>query len=216
MDKGRLLILNGGSSAGKTSLGKALQDRLPGCWMLLGIDAFWMALPPEQLNLSHVQPEFYSWRSELEADGKEYFVVVPGPLLDRAMYARYRAILAYLDAGLDVVADDVVWKQEWLAYATRVFDGYRVWFAGVHVSDEEGARREVQRGDRHGGWNRGSARAAHRNALGLYDFEIDTTDRPPHVLAREVEARLAACPEPRAFARLRDELREVEVGVAGA
>jgi chloramphenicol 3-O phosphotransferase len=213
MERGRLIILNGGSSAGKTSLGKALQDRLPGCWMLLGIDAFWMALPPEQLNLSHVRPEFYSWRSEVESDGKEYFVVLPGPYLDRAMYARYRAIRAYLDAGLDVVADDVVWKREWLADATRVFDGCRVWFVGVHVSDEEGARREVQRGDRHGGWNRGSARAAHRNALGIYDVEIDTTDRPPHMLARELAARIEECPEPSAFARLRTELGDVATEV---
>jgi chloramphenicol 3-O phosphotransferase len=206
MDKGRLIILNGGSSAGKTSLGKALQDRLPGCWMLLGIDAFWTALPPEQLNLSHVTPEFYSWRSEIEADGREYFVVTPGPYLDRAMIARYGAIRAYLDAGLDVIADDVVWKQDWLACATRVFDGCRVWFVGVHVADEEGARREVLRGDRHGGWNRGSARAAHTNARGIYDFEIDTTERPPHVLARDLAERIEACSEPTAFARLRAEL----------
>lgn len=53
---------------------------------------------------------------------------------------------------------------------------------GVHVSDEEGARRELERGDRHPGWNRGSARAAHADAE--YDFELDTTATPVHELAR--------------------------------
>jgi len=43
----------------------------------------------------------------------------------------------------------------------RLFEGYHVTFVGVRVSDAEGARREIQRDDRHAGWNRGSARAAH-------------------------------------------------------
>jgi len=82
---GKLVILNGGSSAGKSSLGRAMQDLLPECYMLLGIDTFWLALPPEQLNLSHVRAEYYSWRSETGPDGREYFVIQPGPILDQAM-----------------------------------------------------------------------------------------------------------------------------------
>ena len=35
---GRVIILNGGSSAGKTTLGRALQSAIPGPWLLLGID----------------------------------------------------------------------------------------------------------------------------------------------------------------------------------
>lgn len=199
MTRGRLVVLNGGSSAGKTTLGRAMQDLLPECHMLLGIDAFWLALPPEQLNLSHVRPEYYAWRSEI-VGGLEYFVVEPGPRLDRAMYARYRAIKAYLDLGVHVIADDVVWKREWLVDMVRLFEGYHATLVGVRVSDAEGARREIQRGDRHAGWNRGSARAAH--AYARYDLEVDTTDAPPSALARDLVARLAAC-EPTAFAALR-------------
>ena len=204
MPTGRLIILNGGSSAGKTSLGRAMQDLLPDCHMLLGIDAFWLALPPTQLNLSHVSAEYYTWRSETGADGREYFVIEPGPILDQAMYARYRAIKAYLDFGLHVIADDVVWKRDWLVDMVRLFDGYHVTFVGVHVSDAEGARREILRGDRHAGWNRGGARAAHAHAI--YDLEIDTTSLPPNVLAQQLVDQLAACPSPTAFATLRARL----------
>ena len=45
MNKGTLIILNGGSSAGKTTLGKAMQDAMEECYLLLGIDAFWFTLP---------------------------------------------------------------------------------------------------------------------------------------------------------------------------
>jgi chloramphenicol 3-O phosphotransferase len=198
--EGKLILLNGGSSAGKTSLALAFQDVADECWMHLGIDVFWLALPPKQLDLARVRPDYYSWDSVVEADGLDWFTVHPGPILDRAMHARYHAIRAYLDNGMNVVADDVIWTRKWLVDALRVFDGCQVWMVGVRVSDAEGARREAERGDRYAGWNRGSARAAHADAE--YDFELDTTATPAPALARHLHQRYLACREPGAFHRL--------------
>ncbi|ETW22607.1 membrane protein [Mycobacterium gastri 'Wayne'] len=199
--QGKLIILNGGSSAGKTSLALAFQDLAAECWMHLGIDLFWFALPPAQLDLDRVRPEYYTWDSVVEDDGLDWFTVRPGPLLDQAMHARHHAIRAYLDNGMNVIADEVIWKREWLVDALRIFEDCRVWMVGVHVSDQEGARRERERGNRYPGWNRGSARAAHADAE--YDFELDTTATPVPVLARELYERYQACGEPTAFDRLR-------------
>lgn len=201
---GKLIVLNGGSSAGKTSLCQAFQDVADECWIHLGIDVFWLALPPEQLDLARVRPEYYTWDSAPEDDGLEYFTVHPGPLLDRAMHSRYHAIRAYLDNGMNVVADDVIWKRDWLLDALRIFQDRQVWMVGVHVSDAEGARREQERGNRYPGWNRGSARAAHADAE--YDFELDTTATPVAVLARRLDELYRACPQPKAFDRLRQRL----------
>lgn len=198
--QGELIILNGGSSAGKTSLAMAFQDLAAECWMHLGIDLFWFALPPAQLDLDRVRPEYYTWDCVVEDDGLDWFTVHPGPLLDQAMHARYHAIRAYLDNGMNVIADEVIWKREWLVDALRIFEGCTVWMVGVHVSDQEGARREQKRGNRYPGWNRGSARAAHADAE--YDFELDTTATPVQMLARDLHDRYRACREPTAFNRL--------------
>lgn len=88
MPEGKLILLNGGSSAGKTSLALAFQDLAAECWMHIGIDLFWFALPPEQLDLARVRPEYYTWDSAVEADGLEWFTVHPGPILDLAMHSR--------------------------------------------------------------------------------------------------------------------------------
>jgi chloramphenicol 3-O phosphotransferase len=48
--QGRVIVLNGGSSAGKTTLARRLQSVLPGPWLLLGIDLFIWTLPPALIN----------------------------------------------------------------------------------------------------------------------------------------------------------------------
>jgi chloramphenicol 3-O phosphotransferase len=201
MDKGTLIIVNGGSSAGKTSLAKAFQDlMLPKTWLLLGIDIFWLSLPPRELDLERVERAYYSWDVHNEG-GKEYFRITPGPLLDRTMFGRYRAIAQFLELGMNVIADDVIWKREWLLDALRVFEPYRVFFVGVFVSDDEGARRETARGDRHPGWDRGSARFAHHDAI--YDLRIDTTFESPAQAAADLRRALESGLNPGAFAEMR-------------
>jgi chloramphenicol 3-O phosphotransferase len=108
---GKLIILNGGSSAGKTTLGKALQDLFDENYLLLGIDTFWLALPPKQLDLERVEPH-YTCKSHFE-NGLEYFEITPGPILDRLMHGRYLSVAQFLDLGFNVIADDVIWKREW-------------------------------------------------------------------------------------------------------
>jgi AcrR family transcriptional regulator len=42
-----VIVLNGGSSSGKTSIGRCMQALLPGSWLLLGVDNLIEALPTE-------------------------------------------------------------------------------------------------------------------------------------------------------------------------
>lgn len=41
----RVVVLNGGSSSGKSSITRALQEVLPGIWLTFGVDTFIEALP---------------------------------------------------------------------------------------------------------------------------------------------------------------------------
>jgi chloramphenicol 3-O phosphotransferase len=198
---GKLIILNGGSSAGKTSIAREFQELAPESWLHLGIDAFWGALPLSQFDLQQVRPEYYSTDVTVEADGLDWLSLTPGPLLNAAMRARYLAIRAFLDQGINVIADDLIWTQGWLVDLLETLGGYDVWMVGLHVSDAEGSRRERQRGGRVDGANRGSARATH--ALVEYDVEIDTTDVAVPVLAQQLLDTYRACPAPAAFDRLR-------------
>jgi chloramphenicol 3-O phosphotransferase len=41
----RVIVLNGGSSSGKSSIARSLQELLPDLWLTFGVDAFIDALP---------------------------------------------------------------------------------------------------------------------------------------------------------------------------
>lgn len=193
----KVFIFNGGSSVGKTTLCKAVQDSLPEPSVLLGIDVFWLSLPPKQLDLDRVDPEYYSWRYEKESEDEEYFRIIPGPLLNENMAARYEATVAYLRRGFTVVADEVFWKFEWAVEAYQAFDGYEAYLIGVYCDEDVLEQREKARGDRYPGWGRGSQHFAHRDMR--YDMTIDTSHMPPSELAKQVLSAIEGGLKPRAL-----------------
>lgn len=204
----KIIILNGGSSAGKTSLAKALQQIMVPTYMLLGIDAFWLALPPQQLDLETVSPECFRWQYE-HIGGKEYFRVIPGPLLDVAMKARFWAVRQYLERGLNVVADEVFWSFDWVLESAKAFAGFDVYLVGVYCDDDELDRREAVRGDRWSGWGRGSQHFAHQNMK--YDLIVDTTHSSSVESANVIKAAINDGLQPSALKAL---IAAARVGVA--
>ncbi len=201
---GRLIILNGGSSSGKTSIVKELQDAfLPEPYLAMGIDMFWMTMPPKELDLDRVAPEYYTWVEE-RADDQSYLRIIPGPILDKMMIARYKALGVYLDLGLNIVADEVIWKRSWLEECVRVVEPYETFFVGVFCEDRVLAHREIIRGDRRTGWARGSQIYAHKDAI--YDITIDTSLQSSAECALKIKNAVIDGPKPNAALRMRERL----------
>ncbi len=199
---GRVIILNGGSSTGKTSLVKALQDAfLPEPYLALGIDVFWMAMPDKELDLDRVDPQYYTWVKEYK-DDEPYLRIVPGPILDQMMSARYKAIAAYLKDGLNVVADDVVWKRLWLEESLKALEGLDAFFVGVFCDERVIAHREILRGDRRTGWGRGSQLYAHKDAI--YDITIDTSLQSSQECAAKIKNAIEGGLKPTAAQKMRE------------
>jgi chloramphenicol 3-O phosphotransferase len=171
---GRVIVLNGTSSSGKTSLGRALQDRLDGTWLLLGIDTFITSLP---------------WRLSGTADGhtiNDDGSIDFGPVW-RAERARWREAVASLARGgsnliLDeVFTDGITDQQRW----RDALDGLDVTWVAVRCDVEVAVAREQARGDRNVGMARQQAGVVHESVQ--YDIEVDTTASPPEDVAAQVQ-----------------------------
>ncbi|MBX9688911.1 MAG: chloramphenicol phosphotransferase CPT family protein [Candidatus Obscuribacterales bacterium] len=201
MTAGRLIIINGGSSAGKTSMAVAFQEIAQEPYFLLGIDLFWFSMPQKEIDLETVSPQYYSWCEDRDEDGKQYFRILPGKYLNESMLARYKSIAAYLDRGLNVIADEVFWTKEWLLESLRVLENYKTYYIGIRCSDQELSRREAARGDRYLGWARGSQIYAHKDAI--YDLEIENSNKSPDECAIEIKNFIESDKAPKAAEEMR-------------
>lgn len=209
MKTGHLILVNGSSSAGKSSTCEAFQNLSPNLYVHLGIAEFWRSIPSKQLQITQATPEFYQTNTYYQ-EGKPYFRITPGPVLDKVMCASYQAIATYLEAGFDVISDQLFWKPEWFQRALVAFHPYSVYFVGLFVSDEEGARREQQRSQkdpaniayehRSPGWNRCSALVTHAHMI--YDIEIDNTHLTIEETAQKLLQAVRASKNPSAFKKL--------------
>ena len=172
----QVIVLNGGSSAGKSGIVRCLQAILPQPWLATGVDRLIEAMP-----ISLRSPESL----DFAADG----TVIIGPEFDRLQDAWMAGVAATAGAGARVIVDDVFLggagsQQRWRA----VLDGLEVVWAGVRCDAEVAAGREIARGDRIRGMAAAQADAVHRGVV--YDVEVDTTHTEAIACARTIAARL--------------------------
>ncbi len=191
-----IVVLNGTSSAGKTTVAKALQRQLDEPYVLAGIDQAVFMLPPQYLV-----PPLWGRVFEYEYAGGELTAIRPGPLGHDLMAALHRAVGAYAEAGLHVIVDHVLLDRRWLDDMAALYAEHRVWFVGVRCPLAVVEERERARRDRTIGQVRAQFDMVHAGCR--YDFEIDTSLHTPEDCARLIVAHMQATPAPRAFADLR-------------
>lgn len=173
----QVIVLNGGSSSGKTTIARCLQALLPRPWLRLSVDDLVSALPPSLLDQG----------SGIEFG--EHGEVNVGAEFDEAQHAWLAGIAAMARAGARVIYDDVFLgggaSQERLRASLAGLD---VLWAGVRCDPEIAARREGTRGDRTTGMAASQATMVHEGVG--YDVEVDTSDTEPLACARLIASRV--------------------------
>ena len=187
-----MVVLNGTSSAGKSTLARAIQARADVPYLHAGIDPFLERLPQR-----FVREPVEGWRVVVR-DGRLAELPTIGPRGLALLAANYRAIAAYAAAGGHVVVDDVIYDRRVLALAVEALHNLPVLYVAVRCPLEVAEARERSRGDRLPGGARVFQAAAH--AFGPYDLEIDTSAQTPDECADTILA--APTRRPHAFAEL--------------
>ena len=150
MEKGKIIILNGVSSAGKSTLARTLQDRLPEPFYILANDTFCDMSPVKFIEIN--VHETYN----------------------RALKGMYHTIKTFSDIGINVIIDDVFLKEGYdrLGECINLLHDYSVLFVQVTCPLEELSRREKERGDR--GIGQGESQLAILDPQDTYDITVDT------------------------------------------
>jgi chloramphenicol 3-O phosphotransferase len=184
MTPGTVILLNGTSSSGKTSLVRALQDVLDEPFLDAGIDKFLWMLPHRYLN-PPLWDDVLGRATEAGATGQ------------RLLSGMHHAIAALARAGNHVVADHVLVDPRWLDECARVFRDLPVYFIAVHCPLPVLEQREQQRLDRTLGQARAQFDLVH--AHGVYDLEVDTSAASPEQCAQQIVEHLRSGAPPQAF-----------------
>jgi len=205
MTAGRIILLNGSSSAGKTTLARAIQVARSEPWFHLALDQFRDGMPPAYRGLNS-PPGTPGSRGlnvvPVEHEDKRVTAIRFGDVGKRMLQGMHRAIAAFAAAGNDVIIDDLFLETDTLGDYLDALDGFWVLFVGVRASLDVVQQREASRPGRFPGTALSHFEAVH--AHGIYDLEVDTRESSPEVCAARVAARLDAEDPPTAFTELRN------------
>jgi chloramphenicol 3-O phosphotransferase len=168
-----VIVMNGGSSSGKSGVIRCLQHVLPDPWLALGTDTMVDALPA-------------SMRSGdaglgIGGDGE----VTVGTAFRELEAAWIAGVAAMARAGARVLVDEVFLggaasQQRWRA----ALAGLDVLWVGVRCERTVAAGRELARGDRVAGMAVRQADLVHEGVV--YDLEVDTTRTEALACARVI------------------------------
>jgi chloramphenicol 3-O phosphotransferase len=148
MNKGKIILLNGVSSSGKTTLSKGLVKKLPG-YFHLSIDDFDTIIERMEDRVNQ----------RLIPVATEYFF--------------HRIIAMFSDSGVNLVVDQVLHDNDTMIDYLATLNNYPVFFVAVHCPLTELEHREQARGDRNIGQAKKQLEFVHQQNE-VYDIEVDT------------------------------------------
>jgi chloramphenicol 3-O phosphotransferase len=188
-----IILLNGCSSAGKTSIARALQAQLPGLWLHVGIDHF--------LRMTPLRFHGVAEGVQLVPQPDGTVPLQLGPIGQAVIASFHRAVHAIAEGGTPVVVDDVMFERPLVEHWLTTLEGLDVFSVAVHCELEELQRRELARGDRSPGQARSQFPLVHGHTP--YDFSVDSTASSAQDCARAIVSALANRQPKSAFERAR-------------
>jgi chloramphenicol 3-O phosphotransferase len=177
----RIILVNGSSSAGKTTLCRALQQKILTPYLCIGFDDFIFASAPRYYRGADTGTQAHTDAFTAQGvemvrtsapDGPPSVTAVFGPVFQRVIDTMAPAVRALVDGGNNVIFDHVLHDHRMHESCRRAFNGLDVFSVGVLCPIEVLETRERARGDRIIGRARGLMDVVH--GFMNYDVTVDT------------------------------------------
>jgi chloramphenicol 3-O phosphotransferase len=150
MNKGKIILLNGVSSSGKSMLSKELVKNMP--------DYFHLSIN-----------DFDTIIEKMENREGGHLIPIP------TEHFFHRTIAMFSDKGVNLVIDQILHNEDTTKDCYETLKDYPVFFVGVHCPLPELERREKDRGDRMIGQAKSQLTYVHQQGE-TYDVEVDSSE----------------------------------------
>lgn len=174
LKQGLIVLMNGTSSAGKTSISHELINQKEILFHHLSIDDFF-----HNFN-EFIDKKFPDIEPTREVDDHVVAQIIFDPIV--SMF--YSTVKLFSEMGLNVIVDTVIEHDKWFNECLDVFSDQPTLFIGVICSKEELIRREQIRGDRQIGL--ASSQFDKVYCFNEYDLEVNTEELNPIECAEKI------------------------------
>lgn len=190
---GKIIILNGPSCAGKTSIQKAFQSLMlqeDKYWIRLGIDSLFDSPLPE-ITLDNM--DYWSSRNNLrwvetvkDTEGNTIVPLKIGVEGEKVFYGMNKAVKGYLDAGNNIILDYIAYEKKFIFDLLKILDTFDVTLVKVNISLEELEKREIKRNTSPQGHGRSIYFTLHDDII--YDLVVDSEKNSPDEIAIQIKS----------------------------
>jgi chloramphenicol 3-O phosphotransferase len=197
---GKVVLIVGTSSVGKTSTVLELQSLLPEHYLALGIDTFFHMVSPRWGGGMGGPLSVDGFRYvKTTVDQTQHIRIVYGAIGRRVLRGMHRAVAALAACGNNVLVDEMLLDQTVLEDWLDALRGLPVCVVRLRASLAILEQREQRRGNAIG-----SARGhLQDNLIDAYDLDLDTSEHLPQITAQAIAQYLASAAEWTATDQLR-------------
>lgn len=175
-----IIVLNGSSCSGKTTLARALQEVFREPYLRLGVDIVHAMLPDR----------FRDWHNPANEQ-----------MVKRALTGMHQSAATMADAGNYIILDTVLVNRSAVLECARALTEHRAFFIGLFCDEAELRKRADARGK--GLAETALKQAHHIHAHGHYDLKLNTTGKAPGIMAEQIKNMTESRKSPAAFEQLR-------------
>jgi chloramphenicol 3-O phosphotransferase len=183
---GTIIILNGTSVAGKTSIQKELQRKLTLPYLTMGIDSILVAMLPQRyfLGLERDRKEVLWGEPSEDKEGNPLFHLYFGEKGRQVILGMHDAIAVFAKNGNNVIVDYIQYEKEWGEHLKESLKSLNYYLIGVKIPLHDLEERERQRNTSPKGHARSHFEVVHSGMN--YDFEVDTSIDSPEECANKI------------------------------
>ena len=187
---GTVIILNGPSASGKSSIQKEFQAlMMPKLWIKVGIDTlFDQPMPDITLeNLAYWQSSnAIRWvESTVDKDQNNIITLYVGAEGENVAYGMNSAIAAYAKSGCNVIVDYIAYKKEWIDDLQQQLKDIKTYWIKVALPLEVIEAREAARGTSPKGHARSHYDSVYWNIA--YDLEVNSGQNSALEIAEKIK-----------------------------
>lgn len=192
-----IILLNGTSSSGKTTIARILQEKSEEVLLLYGIDTLVQTAFPAKCDYPPYDEKAIKVTFR-EIDGQPHATLTVMPY----MYPVYQTAVQFYqklsELGYTLIVDEVLFDAVRITQCFEILSSETVYFIGIRPEKEVVVRREKERGDRVPGLAAGLYDEVY-NPHFTYDLTLDTGALTPEESAQKILDYISQNQKPQGF-----------------